>query len=92
MFFNWLLLQEAVAAAASAVATGVEGGGGGSSGGGGGSSGGEGARGGTGQPGRFASKFQEKVKQIKPKMVAYSTAMESIQAQTEPIDEEEHLP
>ena len=85
MFFNWLLLQEAVAAAASAVATGVEGGGGGSSGG-------EGARGGTGQPGRFASKFQEKVKQIKPKMVAYSTAMESIQAQTEPIDEEEHLP
>ena len=85
MFFNWLLLQEAVAAAASAVATGVEGGGGGSSGG-------EGARGGTGPPGRFASKFQEKVKQIKPKMVAYSTAMESIQAQTEPIDEEEHLP
>jgi len=28
----------------------------------------------------------------KPKLVAHSTAMESINAQTEPIDEEEHLP
>ncbi|XP_059087907.1 uncharacterized protein LOC131884205 isoform X3 [Tigriopus californicus] len=30
--------------------------------------------------------------QQKPKLVAHSTAMESIQAQTEPIDEQEHLP
>ena len=34
----------------------------------------------------------QKAKLQKQKLVSHSTAMESIQAQTEPIDEQEHLP
>jgi len=60
-------------------------------------SGGEGhsaveSHGASGPSPRSARKIQERAKQMKPKLVAHSTAMESIQAQTEPIDEEEHLP
>ena len=36
--------------------------------------------------------LSKQTSQQKTKLVAHSTAMESIQAQTEPIDEQEHLP
>jgi len=45
-------------------------------------------------PTRAAAKQRalQKAKLQKQKLVSHSTAMESIQAQTEPIDEQEHLP
>ena len=45
-------------------------------------------------PTRAAAKRRalEKARLQKQKLVSHSTAMESIQAQTEPIDEQEHLP
>ena len=39
-----------------------------------------------------AVSLSKQASQQKTKLVAHSTAMESIQAQTEPIDEQEHLP
>ena len=53
-------------------------------------------QGGSGEPSptRIAAKERaiQRARLQKQKLVAHSTAMESIQAQTEPIDEEEHLP
>ena len=45
-------------------------------------------------PTRAAAKQRalQKAKLQKQKLLSHSTAMESIQAQTEPIDEQEHLP
>ena len=40
----------------------------------------------------YSQQFRKQSSQQKQKLVAHSTAMESIQAQTDPIDEQEHLP